>query len=282
MVLLSTLTACDRLAQSAAQAMREEMAAETGHTPRYLRDSEEWGLVVKHDQQLEEFEKIQTSGLVDILFTQGEEYSVVAEGNEKVLTLYDFSVEDGTLFVKTQKETAHNNIPFVRLYVTAPTLSDIRLRGAGDVMMRQPVEFFNDLDIHISGAGDIEIDSLLCDAFTAEVNGAGDIEVRRLQCLTSNIKMSGAGETVIKRLSCQEDATFDISGEGDAEVKVRCRNLNVNVEDDGEADIDCKCELVTASASGTGRIDLEGEAGDVKTQHDGLASISTRHLRLAK
>lgn len=279
--LLTLQTSCEGLSRRVAQAALEEANIETGHTPRYLRDSEEWGKVVKQEFELDEFEQIRTAGLVDILFTQGDEFSVTVEGNEKVLPLYNCSVEEGTLVVHTTKENAHN-IPFVRFYVTAPTLTKIDLTGAGDVMFRQPVEFFNDLEIHISGAGDIEIDSLLCDAFNAEINGAGDIEMRRLQCLSSNIKMTGAGETAIKRISCREDAAFTIMGSGDAEVKVKCRNLRVDVDGDGEAKIECECESVTAVAAGTGRIDLEGTASNVDTQHSGLATISTRQLRNAQ
>ena len=279
--LLPTQISCKRMAQGTAESTQEEQISQNGKQPRYLRDSKEWGNVIQQELQLEDFERVRTSGLVDVIFTQGEDFSVVAEGNEQVLPLYDFTVEEGTLVVMTKKEKIRN-IPFMRLLVTAPTLTNIDIMGVGDVMMRTPVEFFNDLDIRISGTGDIEIDSLLCDAFSAEVSGAGDIEMRRLQCLSAQIAMSGAGETAIKRLSCQEDASINITGSGNAEVKVKCRNLTVTVNGDGEADIDCKCDVVTANASGTGRIDLEGETGDVKTYRNGLADISTKFLRIAK
>lgn len=278
--LLTVPTSCQRMAQNIAENAREEMRGENGKQPRYLRDSEEWGKVIQQELELEDFEKVRTAGLVDIAFTQGEDFSVVAEGNEKVLPLYDFSIEEGTLVVTTTKKDNLRNTPFMRLLVTAPTLTDIEVLGVGDVMMRTHVEFFNDLDIHISGAGDIEIDSLLCDAFSAEISGAGDIDVRRLQCLSADVRMSGVGETNVKKLSCIEDASFIITGTGTLETKVRCQNLNVEVTGDGEASIKCESKHVTATVGGTGSIDLEGTTKDIIVNKGGLGTISTRQLRI--
>lgn len=279
--LLTVQTSCKRVAQNIAESAREEMRGENGKQPRYLRDSEQWGKVIQQELQLEDFERVRTGGLVDVVFTQGEEFSVIAEGNEKVLPLYDFSVEDGTLIVITKKEQIRN-IPFMRILVTAPTLTNIDVMGVGDVMMRTPVEFFNDLNIHISGTGDIEIDSLLCDAFSAEISGAGDIEVRRLQCLSADVRMSGVGDTNVKKITCQEDAAFYVAGTGDVESKVKCRNLTVEVTGDGEANIKCESEHVTATVGGTGVIDLEGTTQDVVVNKSGLGNISTRHLRIVQ
>ena len=277
--LLTVQTSCNRMAQSIAESAREEMRGENGKQPRYLRDSEEWGKVIQQDLELEEFEQVRTAGLVDVVFTQGDEFSVVAEGNEKVLPLYEFSVEEGPLVVTTKKDKI-KNIPFMQLLVTAPTLTKIDMLGVGDVMMRQSVEFFNDLDIHISGAGDIEIDSLLCDAFIAEISGAGDIEVRRMQCLSAEVRMSGVGDTDVKKVTCQEDASFIVTGAGDVETKVRCRNLNVEVTGDGEANIKCESEHITATVGGTGNIDIEGTTKDIIVNKGGLGNISTRQLRI--
>ena len=279
--LLTLQTSCKRIAQSIADSAREEMRGENGKQPRYLRDSEEWGKVVRQDLTLEDFEQVRTAGLVDVVYSQGEDFSVVAEGNEQVLPLYDFSAENGLLTVTTKKDNLRN-IPFMRLHVTAPTLSKIEIEGAGDVMMRQPVEFFNDLDIHISGAGDIEIDSLLCDAFNAEISGAGDIEVRRLQCQSANVRMSGVGDTNVKRISCLDDASFTVAGTGDVDAKVKCSTLTVEVYGDGEATIKCDCDNVVADASGTGRIDLEGTTRNVNVKKSGLGNVLTRQLRIVK
>ncbi|MCR4613752.1 MAG: DUF2807 domain-containing protein [Bacteroidaceae bacterium] len=278
--LLTVPTSCQRMAQSIAESAREEMRGENGKQPRYLRDSEEWGKVIQQELALEDFEKVRTTGLADVVFTQGEDFSVVAEGNEKVLPLYDFSVEEGTLVVATTKKDKLRNIPFIRLLVTAPTLTNIDIMGAGDVMMRQPVEFFNDLNIHISGAGDIEIDSLLCDAFSAEISGAGDIDVYRLKCLSADVRMSGVGDTDVKKISCQEDASFIVTGTGNLETKVRCNNLTVEVTGDGEASIKCESEHVTATVGGTGSIDIEGTTHDIVVNKSGLGNISTRQLRI--
>lgn len=277
--LLTVQTSCKRMAQSLAESAREEMRGENGKQPRYLRDSEEWGKVIQQEYQLEDFEKVKTGGLVDVVFTQGEDFSVIAEGNEKVLPLYDFSVEEGTLVVTTKKDKIRN-IPFMRLLVTAPTLTNIDIMGVGDVMMQQYVEFFNDLDIHISGTGDIEIDSLLCDAFMAEISGAGDIEIRRLQCQSADVRMSGVGDTDVKKITCQDDAAFIVTGAGDVDTKVKCRNLTVEVTGDGEASIKCDSEHVTATVGGTGIIDLEGTTHDIVVNKSGLGNISTRQLRI--
>lgn len=276
---LALSTSCNNLPKVKIEGNTEEITDEEGHQPRYLRDSDEWGPVVQHQLALEEFERVRTAGQVDIFFQQGDEFNVVAEGNEQVIPLYDFSVADGELIVIAKKEHARNS-PFMRLIVTAPTLTEINTTGVGDVCFREPVEFFNDLNIHINGTGDLEVDSMLCDAFNAEISGAGDIEVHRLQCLSAQITMSGTGDTQIKRISCMEDATFTITGSAEIEAKVKCQNLNVLIDGDGQADIKCECEKVDARAEGTGSIELEGETRDIVTNKNGLATISTKLLRI--
>jgi hypothetical protein len=91
--------------------------------PAYLRDSEEWGKVVKQTISTTPFTRIDATGNVDIIFTQASNISVVAEGNEKVLERYDIGTHDGTLYMKYKEQRrGNNNVPTIRLHVSAAAL----------------------------------------------------------------------------------------------------------------------------------------------------------------
>lgn len=250
--------------------------------PAYLRDSEEWGKVVKQTISTTPFTRIDATGNVDIIFTQASNISVVAEGNEKVLERYDIGTHDGTLYMKYKEQRrGNNNVPTIRLHVSAAALSSINLLGAGDFKAKKPVILPNDFSVNVTGAGDIELQRLSCRNFTLEVTGAGDLSADHISCDNLAIGVSGAGDIECDTILCTSDATMQVGGAGDITAAVKARNLTVVEGGAGDIEINSlQCDVVTATASGAGDIEIEGEARKLIKNVNGLASIRSKNLRV--
>ena len=85
--------------------------------------------------------------------------------------------------------------------------------------------------LRIDGAGDVTVNKLDNDAFTAAINGAGDL---RLSGKTRNFELSinGAGDVFAFKLAAQ-DADISINGAGDVRVSA-AESLNITIVGAGD------------------------------------------------
>lgn len=243
-------------------------------------DSKKWGKVVSKELDLQDFNAIHTYSNVDIIYTQGNEYRVCVEGNEKAIECYQIDINDGILTDQTVKN-ASGTIPSVRLRVTAPMLNEIKISGAGDVDIKKKSKF-EALTIDISGAGDLDINSMECGKLTVEVSGAGDIKAQNIQCSSATVSISGAGDADFRSLTSTGNIEFYCSGAGDIDASVQCPALQIKSNGAGDMDIDAECEFIDAESSGTGHIELNGYTRELRRSEGGLSKIDTKDLRVDK
>ncbi len=248
--------------------------------PRYLRDSRKWGEIVEQALPLAAFTKLRTDGCVDVVFTQDSRTSVVARGNERVLAAYTFAVEDSTLVMRMTDSGAHpRRLPTMRLYVSAPVLTDIRLGGDGDIVLPRRTVLDNALDVTVDGNGDIDFDDLQCHALAIRMQGNGDLFMRRAHCRTLVATSHGNGDAKLRRLDCTGDATVEVAANGDIDGGIACRNLRVEVTGAGEADLKVRCDTVAAFSTGSGELELKGRAARLLKRESGFGKILTRKLQ---
>lgn len=277
---LNTLTSCQSCvdaANKAKEAMEEKANDRT--SPRYLHDSEEWGKVVKNRIDVTDFSKLEAVGLVDIVYEQKDAYSVFVHGNEKVLDLYDFEVNNGKLQAKFKSdEKGRKTMPAIRIYVEAPNVDFIHMSGSGDVYLTSPAILEGDLTITIDGSGDIDIKDLSCAAFKVQINGSGDFNMDNLECENASMTVNGSGDVKAASVACMDDASFVINGSGDINSSVTCRNLHAELNGDGEAKFNVKSTLVEAISVGKGEIELKGTTKKFIKQKRGLGKIVSKDL----
>ncbi|MCM1313226.1 MAG: DUF2807 domain-containing protein [Bacteroides sp.] len=241
-------------------------------------DSKKWGKVVSKELDLQGFNAIHTYSNVDIIYTQDKEYKVCIEGNENALTYYQISVDDGVLTDRIAKNTT-GNIPSVRLRVTAPTLHEINVNGAGDIDIKKKSKF-DTLSINIQGAGDIDINHIECDRLTVDISGAGDIKAQNIQCNSATVSISGAGDADFRNLTSTGNIECHCSGAGDIDALVKCPTLQIVSNGAGDMDIEAECDFISAEASGTGHIEINGCTQELKRDERGLSKIDTKGLRV--
>lgn len=175
------------------------------------------------------FERIHTQGAFDIEYTQGEQ-NVRIYAPDNVIPHIIAEVSDGTLKLSTAR-TRIRKLGKVKIYVSSPKLNGVQISGSGDFEAENGMVADN-LDIRVSGSGDINIEGLTAGDIEIHVSGAGDIDIDRLDCNSINAKISGAGDVELSGKA--NTADLRISGAGDIDVsKLNCPEISSSISGAG-------------------------------------------------
>lgn len=215
----SCLVSCDKMVDKAMQTMIESVS---NHD---YQDSEKWGKVVTVDLPTLAFHEVETSGAIRLEYTQDSTYSVQVYGNEKAIEAYTITSEDDELVASLKEGTGtiNKNTPAITLRITAPFLTDIHAMGASDIILKDSISQDKELDLNISGAGNVKMDNLcLTENLEVITTGAANLE-GRVECHKLKLKMSGAGSGNLDIHSKQ--ARLTLSGAVNVTVKGECHDF---------------------------------------------------------
>lgn len=162
------------------------------------------------------FSSIKITSVANVIFTQGDRYSLRLEGKEKWVKLTTTEVKNGYLVISFKKgEKSVKNIDGLKLYVTAPTLEAVELTGVGSLECKEPLKL-DDFTLRINGVGSAEVADLTCRRFTISLNGVGDAEVN-VDCDYLKARMGGVGSLELK--GSADEADISRSGIGSVNTK---------------------------------------------------------------
>jgi hypothetical protein len=182
--------------------------------------------------QVGAFDKINLAGSPDVQVAVGGQPSVRAEGDAADLERLEINVVDGELRIGMRPGSsswfgAHRGII---VHVTVPSLQAAA----------------------IAGSGDINIDRIQGQAFSATVGGSGDLDVRQLRVGNASFTVTGSGG--IRASGGAQRATASLNGSGDLSLS-GFETTDATVSLIGSGDIALR-------ATGTAAIQLTG-SGDV-------------------
>lgn len=215
------------------------------------------------------FEEIRLTGSDKIIYTQGEKVSVKIHGLKEDVEAVVITQNGKTLNV-SRKSTVNNGMGWKSLfrignardedklviYVTSPDLVKVTLTGSGDFVAKGKVDTDN-LDIRLTGSGDIDFDDIICDKIDANLQGSGDIELNNVESITAVYQVKGSGDLKVKQQRVKR-TTLDLLGSGDINV-------------------DCKaCDEVEASVMGSGDIVISGQYNKINKRVKGSGDIHER------
>ena len=237
------------------------ISADDNNQEKYI---EKYGNLVTKELGTDNITRLDISGCADVVYVEGNKTSVKMETNEKAFALYDIKAEGGTLIVNKKQDRRNQNIPKINITVTSPFIDRIDCSGAGNIDLGTVNFKDRGLNINISGAGDIDAESITCDKdLTISISGAGDIDT--------------------KKIVCNQNVTMGISGAGDINSDVKCKDLDIKISGAGNADMKIDCENTYVSLSGAGSVSLNGRTGTLKKDGGNiLSSIDTDGLTVGK
>jgi hypothetical protein len=138
----------------------------------------------------------------------------------------------------------------MKVYVSAPVYNDIDVSGACDIIGQGTITNPENLSMHISGAGDMQMD-INAPQISAEVSGSGSVNLKG-ETKSVDINLTGAANA-----HC-----FDLKSE----------NTKVDISGAGTADVYASVKL-DAEVSGAGTVNYKG-GGQVDKQISGAGSVN--------
>ncbi len=180
--------------------------------------------------------KINLIGGMDVFVDEGAP-AVKVEGDENILQFIETAVNNDWLEIKTRDQiNIHSSNP-VKVYITTPDISALKVNGSGNITCNNKFASRNNTSFSITGSGNITA-NVNSPAVNASITGSGNMYLKG-ETRNVDIHITGSGNYNSPDLKA-ENAFVKISGSGDANLF---------------ADVGLK-----ASISGSGDIKYRGKA----------------------
>ena len=215
----------------------------------------EEGIDYTEVRDVAQFNAIVSSLPCNLYYVQGNQQEVRIESTEefagKVLT----EVEGGQLKLKLQEGRYPKLI--LRVFVTSPDIESLSVSGSGNLIHEGVLHASKDLNLRVSGSGDIRTGDIDSRDFNAHISGSGSLRAATVSCAGAEVSTSGSGSIDIEALTASGNASARVSGSG----RIRLHELAV----DGDLGL---------RTSGSGGIVVNGRCRDVSATTSGSGSIS--------
>ncbi len=124
----------------------------------------------------QEFNRFQCPDINDVcrcIPEPGCSQSVQVEADKASQEYIETEIHGNALVVKNREGHWHN-LGHIKIYITMPDITEIELSGSGSVESQTPIKSA-DLEIMLSGSGNVKISSLQAPVLKANITGSGDI-----------------------------------------------------------------------------------------------------------
>jgi hypothetical protein len=208
-----------------------------------------------------EFTKINLSGNGKVILKQTDEPSIRIE-TENNNASDATTVSNGMLFIDSDDNS--------EIYVTVKDIEKIEISGSGKIETEGTLKA-NDLDLVISGIGDMEINTS-AENVKALIGGKGKIELNG-SANNLNAIISGSGKIEAGNFTAK-NGDLIISGAGKCDVDVK-ENLSINISGVGSVNYNSEPLSITKNITGIGKINKGNSKNETYTVSDKSSGDTT-------
>lgn len=245
----------------------------------------------KETRNVDTFTKISFRVPGKLYLKQGNEQKVVLEGNKSVLAKIETEVNGGRLSIGNDNDWKiwDWDDDEINVYITVKDIEGLSVSGSGDLIGEGRLKT-EDLDLNVSGSGNLKIEVDASGDMEANVSGSGNIDVKGT-CQSLESKVSGSGKVYIAGTIAQ-DADVSVSGSGKIiasgsakEIKttisgagevqaaeLEVEKCEVRISGSGDVEINVKNEL-DAVISGSGTVTYKGNPSQVNSHSSGSGKV---------
>lgn len=222
--------------------------------------------ITKELNNVSNFSSIMVSGSPDVEYRQssGSQTTVSIYGSDNLVDLLDVSTVNGILKVNIKKGVKIlSGERRLKVIASSPSLTQVEIKGSADVYLKGTIKGA-DLNLSITGSGDIEAENLQYTNLSSFLKGSGDIDLKNVKATTVRTIVSGSGDVDIK--GSTKWATLTVNGSGDISAeKLTADEVVATVA--GSGDITCYAsKKLDAKVSGSGDIEYKGSPSVVNKQ----------------
>jgi hypothetical protein len=208
------------------------------------------GPVVTQTRNVVNFSGIDLRVSGDVEFKQDPNYKVEVTAQQNILDVMETYVSNNRLVVKFKNDVRVTSHEPVHVVVSAPSFYSLKLSGSGSMVSTGSISPAN-MEIDISGSGNISIPELHTGMVDVDISGSGSVAVASGTATEEALKISGSGSIDLSTIPVQK-ANTRTSGSGDTRLNV-ASNLDVTIS--GSGNVYYKGNpVINASISGSGKV----------------------------
>lgn len=206
------------------------------------------GETVTETRNLSGFNKISLSIDGDLSYVQDSVYFVEISAQQNVLNVITTEIDGGRLKIGSSKWIRKHN--GIKIIVHSPDMREMDLSGSGNIESSSDILTTN-LELNVSGSGNITLASVHTDEFEVKISGSGNITVSGGAVTNQKATISGSGDVEMDDLTAN-NSDAKISGSGSISVWV-LDQLKATIS--GSGNIRYKGNpIVNANISGSGSV----------------------------
>ncbi len=200
------------------------------------------------DRPVGTFSKISMGISGDVYISQGTTPKLTVEADEEIIGLIVTEVKNDELKIRFSENRVRSKMP-IRIWITTPELEGLYLSGSGNMITETAIKA-NEMELKLSGSGNINVKDISCDEVDAAISGSGNIDVAG-SADEMSIAISGSGNCNADEFQTKE-TDVRISGSGNCNVYA-AKELTVAVSGSGSVFYNGN-PTIDASISGSGKV----------------------------
>ena len=225
---------------------------------------EEFGPSRKQNVAVADYDEIDLSGGLQVVYAEGTTPKVTVEGPEKLIGYVKVVQKGKRLYFSCKPlpnkgpRIGKNPIDLITITIQSKSLRRVEVSGACDLKAKH-IQTADDFTLKASGASDLELGTLQCAKAYVETTGASDIDIDRMACGAVYWQSSGASDIQVKNVESREfNAMLDGASELEASL-TGVETIKAALSGASEADLKFNnCGTVLLSANGASNVDLSG------------------------
>lgn len=177
------------------------------------------------------FQSIRCAMSGEVYIRQDSFYKIEVRAQKNILDILNTSVTGGELKIDFDHNKLIGRHDKVEIYISCPNIEGLSVSGSGNITAMNKI-VTSDLDLNISGSGNISLTDVNTNRLSAKISGSGDIDVLSGWATTTSSTISGSGSIQLTGIA-SDYANVKISGSGDSRVNVR-EQLDISISGSGD------------------------------------------------
>ncbi len=225
------------------------------------------GKVVTQQIDVTEFDVAELTGAFDVEISYGDNYEMVAEGQQNIIDRLKLDNDGENLCIKLERGNYRDYI--LKIYLTVPDIEGVKLSGSGDIVMNKFTNLDN-LTLTIRGSGNItSTDYITTQTTNFEISGSGDVDFLS-ESEKIYTEISGSGDVKLVGTTNSNDITISGSGEFNC-FDLATEQTTINCSGSGDCEVTASA-ILSISISGSGNIYYKGSP-EIDTNISGSGNI---------
>jgi hypothetical protein len=200
------------------------------------------------------FTRVDLQSIGNLTITQGNEESLTVTADDNLLAYITTRVVNGTLEISTRPNVSIDPSRTIEYHLVMKSVEGVQLSGFGNINSEGLKG--TDLEVKLSGSGDISIGSIECNSLLVRISGFGNFFSQSVKAKNPVIEITGSGDITVEDMQA-EDVSVKISGFGDAVISGRTIHQSAQILGSGDykaGDLESESAAVKITGFGNARI----------------------------